>query len=548
MRGKLLEISLFGACIVRSSTTGKFEITGSKQKVLFALLVTAPFGRRTRAFLQDTLWGTGCYDSGRQSLRRALSDIKKIIGSDFSEIIKLNNSEVAIDLDNVKLIGQPGRGEFLEGLDLLEEGYNHWLRGIRVSPEQIYSLFSPIRHSVVRPIVPAVTIIPFKLVTGDKSYRLLGDWMAEEICRTLSRSNLLSVISHLSSRSMASRAIDIDSIKSLLNVDFCITGSVRIVNGRVIVDADFIDTSNGRILWTRQFSGTESSFIEETTEGIGAIVRAIGQSIADESVQYVKNNRICDLEDHRLLVAGVKLMHQPTLRAFAKSRELIEEAIRRSPTSAEAYAWRGKWYVLSVFNGWSSNPAEDTLTAVDCTARALDLNSENSFCLTIDGFVHNNLLRRMDIASSRYNEAIRHNPNEALSWLLKGALNAFSDKPERAVDMVEQARRLSPLDPFQYYYDSLSASAYLANDDHLKALELAENSYQINDRHSSTLRVKISALYHLDRVDEARVAASELLNRHPDFTVSSYLSAHPAAESKTGVALANALYQSGIPN
>ena len=64
---KLLEINLFGACIVRSVGTVSYEITGAKHRALFALLATAPFGRRTRSFLQDTLWGTSCFDSGRQS-------------------------------------------------------------------------------------------------------------------------------------------------------------------------------------------------------------------------------------------------------------------------------------------------------------------------------------------------------------------------------------------------------------------------------------------------------------------------------------------------
>jgi len=49
MGEKLLKISLFGACIVGSCEPGGFEITGQKHRALFALLATAPFGRRTRA-------------------------------------------------------------------------------------------------------------------------------------------------------------------------------------------------------------------------------------------------------------------------------------------------------------------------------------------------------------------------------------------------------------------------------------------------------------------------------------------------------------------
>jgi DNA-binding SARP family transcriptional activator len=72
IQDKLLEINLFGASTIRSCEAGRFEVAGAKHKALFALLATAPFGRRTRSFLQEILWGVACYDTGRQSLRRAL--------------------------------------------------------------------------------------------------------------------------------------------------------------------------------------------------------------------------------------------------------------------------------------------------------------------------------------------------------------------------------------------------------------------------------------------------------------------------------------------
>ena len=60
----------------------------------------------------------------------------------------------------------------------------------------------------------------------------------------------------------------------------------------------------------------------------------------------------------------------------------------------------------------------------------------------------------------------------------------------------ETARRLSPIDPFGYYYDSLAATAHLAGGDYGRALELAERSIAINDRHISTLRCKIGRAAH----------------------------------------------------
>lgn len=547
MRSKWLEMSLFGACIVRSTSPGGFEITGGKQKAVLVLLATAPFGRRTRAFLQDILWGAACYDTGRQSLRRALSDIKAVMGSQFSDLIVTNNTDVTLDLSKVSFIGRPGHGEFLEGLDIPSDSFNTWLNGVRDKPDQLYSLYSPANQLPAAPMVPTITILPFKVIFGDDQHRVLGDWLAEEVCRSLSRSNLLAVISHLSSRALAAKTIEIKSVRDTLKADYCVTGSLRVSGNVILIDADFIDTCSGRILWTRQFSGSLADFLSQAADGIATIVQSIGQSVADEALAYVRDRELVDIEDHRLLIAGVRLMHRPTLREFARSRELIDEALRRSPASAEIHAWLGKWHVLSVFNGWSTDPQRDTKNAVGCTARALDLDPENAFCLTIDGFAHNNLLRRLDIAETRYEKALSRNPNEALSWLLKGALHAFKDEGQSAVSAADTARRLSPIDPFQYYFESLSATAYLSTGNYGKALDLADRSLSRNNRHLSTLRAKITALHFLGRDTEAKTVGAELIRRQPDFTVAGYLRTHPAADHVLGRDVAQALNAAGIP-
>jgi TolB-like protein len=533
--------------VVRSARPGGFEITGAKQKALFVLLATAPFGRRTRPFLQDTLWGTACYDTGRQSLRRALSDIKQIMGDSFAEVLTSTNSDITLDLTRVSFIGRPGSGGLLEGINIREEGFNRWLGAMRLNPEQVYSLYSPSSQPPTAPMLPAIAVLPFRTIAGTPDHAVLGDWLAEEACRSLSRSNLIAVISHWSARALDHQAVDIAAIRSRLAVDYCVVGTLRVGAKEIVLDADFLDTASGRILWTRQFAGPIERFLGRSAEGISEIVAAVGRAIADDAIAHVSDRQLAELEDHRLLLAGVGLMHRPSLRDFAKSRTLIEEALRRAPNAAEAHAWHGKWHILSVFNGWSTDPAKDTQRAVDCTARALDINPESAFCLTIDGFAHNNLLRRLDIASVRYDEALQRNPNESLAWLLKGALHAFQDEAVAAVSAAERARRLSPIDPFQYFYESLSSTTLLSAGRYEEALELAERSLQRHDRHISTLRAKITALHYLDRTAEARLVAAEVLRRHPGFTVTGYLRGHPAAEHEIGRRAATALRAAGIP-
>jgi class 3 adenylate cyclase/TolB-like protein/tetratricopeptide (TPR) repeat protein len=395
--------------------------------------------------------------------------------------------------------------------------------------------------------LPAVAVLPFRTISGAAEHGVLGDWLAEEACRSLSRSNLIAVISHWSSRSLNLHPIDLATIRSCLGVDYCVAGTLRIGADKIVLDADLLDTASGRILWTRQFGGPIESFIDPSAEGVSEIVSAVGRAIADDAIAHVSERQLADLEDHRLLLAGVGLMHRPSLRDFIKARELIEEVVRRTPSAAEAHAWHGKWHILSVFNGWSTDAAKDTQSAVDCTARALDISPDNAFCLTIDGFAQNNLLRRLDVADEQYSLALRHNPNSALSWLLKGALHAFRDEGASAVEATSRARKLSPLDPFGYFYDTLNATACLSHGDYEQALDMANRSLAVNDRHVSTLRAKITALHHLDRGAEARAVAAEMLQRDPGFTVAGYLQRHPAAEHELGRRVAMALRAAGVP-
>lgn len=548
MSDRLVEIHLFGACTVRSIARPGYELLGTKHRALFALLATAPSGRRSRNYLQETLWGSSCYDTGRQSLRRALSDIKMLMGCDFASVLAVNNADVTLNFDRVRMVGAPGASAFLEGLDVRTPAFQRFLVEMRETPAIVSRLVaSQLRSVNGSAFRPTVSVIPFRAWSDDPSDAVLGDWLAEETCRSLSRTSLLTVISHLSCRRLCDGIIDMAAVRKELAADYCLAGTLRRTGLDLRLDADFIDTRTGQILWTRGFSHAANRFLGDAYGGIPELVEAVGRAIASTSIRHVRGLTPSDIDDHRLVIAGVGLMHCSTLHEFARSKELIEEALRRAPRAPELHAWLAKWYVLSVFNRWGSNAAAETAQAVDCCARALDLDPDDPFALTIDGFAHNNLLRRMDVAERRYAAALDRNPNGALSWLLQGVLHAFRDEGGLAVEATAKARRISPLDPFGYFYDSLDATACLSDGDYERALDLADRSLAQNDRHLSTLRTKIVALHRLGRDNEASDAGRALLQRQPDFNVSSYLKSHPAADYRFGREAARALSAAGIP-
>jgi TolB-like protein len=489
------------------------------------------------------LWGEACYDTGRQSLRRALADIKAEMGEVFGDVITATNTEITLDLSRVSFIG-PRSGVLLEGIGIREPDFVAWLEGLRQSPGQLDSLFSVQNMALGRAALPVLAILPFRALEPQDA--ALGDWLAEDLARNLSRARVLNVISHLSSRQLAGRTHDIAAVRDVLQATYCVVGSVRRHGDGVTLDADLIEVRGGQILMTRRIRSDLPHLMEVPSEVLGPLIEGVAAAIADDALRHIAGVQLSNIEDHRLLIAGVSLMHRLSLVEFARSRELIDEACRRAPHVAEVHAWLGKWHVLSVFNRWSADVAGDTQAALDATARALDLSPDNAFSLTIDGFAHTNLLRRMDVAEKRYERARQRNPNESLAWLLSGTLSAFRDQPDEAVEAVELARQLSPIDPFEDFYDSLSAGAHLAKGNLDHALALADRALAHNDRQLSTHRVRITILHEMGRAEEARQAAQMLLMRQPDMSVSSYLQNHPSADFEIGRRVATALRASGI--
>lgn len=549
MADALIEINLYGACLVRTTGAARVEVTGAKHKAMFALLATAPHGRRTRAFVQETLWGAGDYDSGHQNLRRALADLRKLLGPTFGALIEATSTELILDLGRVAILGGPENGTFLEGTEVRTPGFLRWLEDMRQARSQPTPATGAEAASTRPPamgMMPVVAVLPFRSVVGDPSHAAFGDWLAEEACRALSRSHLLAVISHLSAREIARTNPPMDAVRDRLGADYCLTGSIRPSGDSLLLGIDAIACTTGRLMVSREFELPSRDMFEAGLAAVRNAVEALGREVTEATIAEVHGRALADIEDHRLVVAGVGLMHRPALRDFARARTLLEEAVARAPGSASIHGWLGKWYVLSVFNHWSTDPVADTRRSLDWTARGLDLEPTNSFCLSIDGFAQNNLMKRMDVAEQRYDLALRNNPSEALSWLLKSALLAFQDRGEEAISLADRARRLSPIDPFGYFYDALGASAHLSAGNYAEALALARNSLSIHGHHISSLRTMIAAQYYLGQRDEARRSASLLMRRQPGFTMEDYRRSHPAAAFDVGRRMITALSASGI--
>lgn len=396
-------------------------------------------------------------------------------------------------------------------------------------------------------MLPTIAVVPFKQQIGAAGTVVLGDILADRLIDAFSVSTNLSVISRLSTTAFRNRQGGVKEIGSQLNADYVLSGTYQIASDKMVVRLELSDSRSEVILWTGKFDENPKALIASDSGFIFNVAKTINRFMVTHELKEIASRPWMQLESYKLLFGAVALMHRNSIEDFKKAFDILSLLSDRATRQSIPHAWMGKWYVLRTQQGWSSDPHDDGLRALDCTKRALDVEPNSSLALTVDGFVNTNLLRNLDVAAQKYDMALNINPNNSLAWLAKGTLHAFMDSGEQAVEGTQRALSLSPFDPTRYFYDSLAGTAKLASDRYEDAIFYADRSLRANKMHTSTLRVKAISQWYLGRENQAQQTVKKLLELEPDLSISKYRARSPATPYATGQKWAEALQKAGVP-
>lgn len=542
MSVRFLDLTLYGGFSCAWSDGGAVEVRGNKHRALLTILALAKNGSQSRAWLQETLWHFSGEEHGRASLRRALSDLKKIFGAEFDSLFDNSSADVKLCLDRVRILGSPSDGPLLDGITLPEPKFQQWLEDTRA---HLGSRAMGVLEAG-RGMTPRIAVMPFLGRGLRPELSRSGDWLACELTRTLSRSYLVEVVSHLSSRQMDSTLIDVKATQATLNVDYIVSGTFTCVGDDISLQIDLTETASGRLVCSHDIETRASDIIAGSNEAFQSLGSRIGYAIFSTSIELAKGRALVDVENHSLLMSAIGLMHQHRLDGFGRARVYLRELITRDPKLGVLYAWLAKWHVLAVSQGWSSDPVSDFSKATNNADMALNLTPDCAFSLAITGMIRGGAVSVKGSAAQLFEHSLEIDPNNSLAWLLYSRLHMFAGNGSAALKFADRACNLSPLDPYRYFYDIIRASAYSVCGDNEKALELSESAIAANPRHTSSHRVRTIALQLLDRGDEARKSAELLQKLEPNLRVSDYVKNHPAGDCALVRDWSRALRQAGI--
>ena len=394
---------------------------------------------------------------------------------------------------------------------------------------------------------PCLAVLPLRPLRPDPDTAFLGDAIAEEITTALSASEVLSVISHLSSGRLSGRALTPAQVGGLLGTTSVLSGTFVAHGQDLRLHVELADCQTSAVLWSTTKTLKLGTLFTVGEAFLSDTVAAIERSIIRGEMRRADERPYQSLETHALMLLAQGRMHSYSQRDFDEAKVILDHVVERHPRAARPLAWLAKWHVLRVAQGWSPVHAADSTQADIIARRALDIDPGDSLALTMAGLVAGYLRHDLSAARDFYTAALTENPNASLAWLFSATLNAWSDQGEAAASAATRALSLSPLDPIKYFYESLAGTAYLANGDYQLARDSLRRSLQRNRHHGSTWRMLTIASWHLGYVDEAREAVRQLRLLEPELTASSFLKRYPGRDSRHAADYARTLREAGLP-
>ena len=510
-----------GAFRLQGMNGHRVEVASRKAVGLIALLATGRDGERARQFLQDKLWGSRESTQAQTSLRRELSNLRKLLADEPEPLLFTEGSRVRLNLRKIAFdILVPGAvnendpreplgvAEFLEGLDIPgEEGFEDWLREERARLSKGSEgwgagpppLFTPLPSHVLdlsQPAPgfdgrPAVAVLRFLNQTDDDALDFAAEGISEDLIDQLCRLRWLPVIARSSSFHFGPEIQDAKAVGQGLGARYLIEGRLRAAGEDFQLAVSAVDTETGKVIWSKRFD-LPRSLANESLSPLLEDLTAILSAQIDHAEQSRAAARPATSRDVNTLIWKSRWhLNQMTRRDAGIAQDLVEEALRLEPENPEVLiqaAWRIGW------SNWAERAKPRDMKAWSKLARdAMRADPEDGRAYAILG-AHELLIRNTARAQMLCERAIELNPSLPLGHAMRGSSLNLAGRPEDALLSLRTALRLSPTDPFVFHTLGELATAHCMMGRWDEAIDLSDQSLIRRPAYWLAHVVKINAL------------------------------------------------------
>jgi len=373
------------------------------------------------------------------------------------------------------------------------------------------------RSGLALPDRPAIAVLPFDNMSGDREQEYFSDGISEDIITALSKLRWFFVIARNSSFTYKGRAVHMRQVATELGVRYVVEGSVRRSGDRVRITAQLNDTATGSHIWAEHYDRKLIDVFAVQDEITDAIVTAIEPQIyaAENFRSRRKPPNSVDAWD--LVMRALSHHWRVTRPDSLTAQALLERAIAIDPNYGQALALFATNHMFGVHLGWT-DLATAAPAAEQAALAAIAADSEDAWAHTALGSVYFST-RRLDHSLAEFELALQLNPNFSLAQGYYALALCYSGRWTDAYAATQRAIRQSPRDPSSAIYYGVAAYAQFVGRNYQEAITLAREATRQRGDLTGAYRVLTVAAGMAGQIELARSALHELRRTQPNISL-----------------------------
>ncbi|MBA4123821.1 MAG: tetratricopeptide repeat protein [Acidobacteria bacterium] len=290
----------------------------------------------------------------------------------------------------------------------------------------------------------SLAVLPFVNASQDANAEYLSDGITESIINNLSQLAGLKVMSRNSAFRFKNNQTDTKNIASQLGVESLVTGDIKQLGDKLIINVRLIDPSDDSQIWGNQYVKTTADVIAAQTEIAQAVAQNLRLRLTNSEQRQLGKSYTKNAEAYELYLRGRFHYFKITQAEIRKSIEFYEQAIELDPTYALAYAGIADAYrTLPIAYGTSSK--ESFPQAKAAAIKALEIDANLAEAHIVLGWIAFWFEWDWQAAESELKRAIELAPNNADAHRAYAHLLSNTGRHVEAIAESKLARELDPL-------------------------------------------------------------------------------------------------------
>ncbi len=367
-----------------------------------------------------------------------------------------------------------------------------------------------------------VAIAAFRLLSDLPGDRLHALVLGEAIAAALARFTDVAVVDVAGLPlvgAMATPDADRSPATTWPAMDYTVDGTVVRFDRTLRLTVRLCLAGDRMLLWAEHFRVDRPEDLDTLERLAGLIAARIERAVLLRELHNAQAAEDATLSARACVLRAVPLIYAMTPAAADSAQAWLEQAAARAPRLARVHAWRAFLMLVRIGQQWVTDHEAAGEELISQLQRALELDPDDAMTHALRGHVAAFVFHDFQSALDNFAISRACNPGLALGWAFSSVTQSYLGRSDRARADLGEYRRLQPIDPFPYYFDTAEMLAHALAGNDAEAVRLGRRVLATNPNYFAAYRPMIASLGRVGRIDEARQLLDRLRRHEPGFTL-----------------------------